>query len=112
MVKRQVLNDKLNLHSQYTRRLSGHQLRSSVSPARPLKARIRQGRFGVEVRHLWSAQLACGAGHVGAVASSMVRLKTHQTGRGDLRGFDQMTQGYALRCKGENGWEWVQLLIF
>lgn len=70
------------------RRLFSHQLRSSASPTRLLKARISQGRFGGEVHQRWPAQLASGAGHVGAVASSMVRLKTHQTGRGGLRGFD------------------------
>jgi hypothetical protein len=43
------LNDKLNLRRQYTRRLFGHQLRSSASPSRLLNVRIKLGRFGGEV---------------------------------------------------------------
>ena len=53
------------------RRLFGHTLRI-VRHTRLLKARIRQGCFGGEVCHRWSAQLACGAGHVGAAAGGMI----------------------------------------
>ena len=49
------------------------------------------------MRNGWPAQLARGAGHIRAVAGGIVRLKTHQTGRGGLRDFDQLAQGRILR---------------
>ena len=49
------------------------------------------------MRHRWPAQLARRASHISAVAGGIVRLKTHQTGRGGLRDLDQLTQGRILR---------------